>query len=667
MAAFFNVSGDLLSRSDTAIGSATAHTLACRVYKTTSSDNGMAEIFFGSTWVTFFSTFSGNIHMAVNDNVSDFGITPFAYSTNTWYHLAITADGTNVRCYVNGVLQSTTAKTLTGMGASVSWDVGQQKLNAQDFVIYNAALSDAEIAGLYAKRQPTRRTNLIAHYPLFPGTGRTADYSGAAKSLTATGSPADGTADAPVGWGAPIGPAFKAQVSAVALVGADTTNSAGSATIAVAQALVGADTTASAADAAVKIARALVGADTTNSAADGGIKVAQALVGADTTASAATAGLSLAIPEVGANTTNSAAAATIGVARALVGANVTNSAAAAGMLVAQADTGNSDAASSATAPVLVARALVGADTTASAANAGMSNVVALAGASGTTASAATGALTVLQALVGATATASSANAAMSSDQLAGANTTASAADGAFKVARAEVGSSPSASAADAPLSVAKALVGAAAPTASTATTGIGVQRDHVGSSVAASAATAGLSVAVGLAGTSGTGAGAGVVSYNVVGVSGTATFASAALRLTLGLGAGVANSQSAATARLTISRPAGVSTFRGVLHRCHAPRTTGDTRPFEISVIDYDTGDPLDLGGNTATFKLVSADLTTIVVDEAPCSIDRDLISFRPSQDDVAIVGDYIGRFSIEISEGQLRVFHILFEVTSDI
>lgn len=123
-------------------------------------------------------------------------------SANTWYHFALTYDGTTMRCYLNGA-EIQTSTGLTGTRGNW-WDlqVGPSLGQLQDAVFYDAALSAAEILALYACRLPKRRTNLIHHLPLFNGAAaRRVDYSGNALNFSDSGTPTDGTSSPPVGWG----------------------------------------------------------------------------------------------------------------------------------------------------------------------------------------------------------------------------------------------------------------------------------------------------------------------------------------------------------------------------------------------------------------------------------------------------------------------------------
>jgi hypothetical protein len=99
-------------------------------------------------------------------------------STGTWYHVAATWDGSNVRIYVNGVLDNTpTARTGTiGTDTRAAYIGGRAGADLfdgglYDVRLYNRALSASEISTLHTQ------TGLIGHWKLIQTSGTTATDS----------------------------------------------------------------------------------------------------------------------------------------------------------------------------------------------------------------------------------------------------------------------------------------------------------------------------------------------------------------------------------------------------------------------------------------------------------------------------------------------------------
>ena len=102
--------------------------------------------------------------------------TNYTYPANTWFHLAVTHDGTNVKYYINGIYQESKAQalnssywgTITSIGASqANGSTYGNYLNGKlnDFRIYNHCLSIKEIKEL--------SKGLVLHYKLNDAVGFT--------------------------------------------------------------------------------------------------------------------------------------------------------------------------------------------------------------------------------------------------------------------------------------------------------------------------------------------------------------------------------------------------------------------------------------------------------------------------------------------------------------
>ncbi|MFD2720088.1 LamG-like jellyroll fold domain-containing protein [Hymenobacter monticola] len=115
------------------------------------------------------------------------------FTTNTWYHVAGTFDGTAMRMYINGVLDNTT--NVTGAAAATGvFYLGRnyealRTLNGSldELRVWNRALTAAEIVANSCLVSPTA-TGLEAYWRLDEGTGLTAaDASGHGHTGTLTG------------------------------------------------------------------------------------------------------------------------------------------------------------------------------------------------------------------------------------------------------------------------------------------------------------------------------------------------------------------------------------------------------------------------------------------------------------------------------------------------
>jgi len=135
------------------------------------------------------------IKSAMNTIVSDVNVSP-----NRWYYVSATYDGTTMRMYVDGILQSET-RTIsspidTGTGESLIGSLGSgvYRMNGSidDVRIYNRALSQSEISKLYtsgtAIRKQVSNSGLVGYWSMNEGRGNKAtDSSGQGNTGTITG------------------------------------------------------------------------------------------------------------------------------------------------------------------------------------------------------------------------------------------------------------------------------------------------------------------------------------------------------------------------------------------------------------------------------------------------------------------------------------------------
>lgn len=72
-----------------------------------------------------------------------------SFASNTWHHAVLTYDGTNVRVYMNGVLQDTKPYTLNTGSSAIKFGNNSNTVSLDDLKIYNLALTDAQVLSLF--------------------------------------------------------------------------------------------------------------------------------------------------------------------------------------------------------------------------------------------------------------------------------------------------------------------------------------------------------------------------------------------------------------------------------------------------------------------------------------------------------------------------------------
>jgi hypothetical protein len=123
----------------------------------------------------------------------------------TWYHLAVTVSGSGagqVKTYVNGALALTSPgnPSATSDRLSIGNDAHEEWLNgnAAAVKIYDAPLTEAEIAAEMNRLTPVRTANLNAWYPLQSGATAGTDFSGNNRTLVQAGTLTTDSAGPPI-------------------------------------------------------------------------------------------------------------------------------------------------------------------------------------------------------------------------------------------------------------------------------------------------------------------------------------------------------------------------------------------------------------------------------------------------------------------------------------
>lgn len=177
--------------------------------------NGLAGTFGNSTAILFstlnWDTDRNGFYLAARTNIAlswELGSSSTAQSAavggalnpGTWYHAALTWDGSNVKTYLDGVEIDSRAQTVTPDTTVYPLRIGENASGSSrafpgaldDARVYNRTLSGTEITALYntgaAKAKTANNLGLIGYWSMEDGTGTQAtDFSGGGSAGTLTG------------------------------------------------------------------------------------------------------------------------------------------------------------------------------------------------------------------------------------------------------------------------------------------------------------------------------------------------------------------------------------------------------------------------------------------------------------------------------------------------
>lgn len=132
-------------------------------------------------------------------------------AAGNWYHIGISRESaTSLKIYLNGVLDITNTRDVTGRTAATRMEFGGAH-SANKYAhngrvaclkVWDAGLTQAEIQDEIYTILPKRTANLNVWSPTFPGaTERGLDYSGNVRNWTQSGTLTDED-QPPVSWGA---------------------------------------------------------------------------------------------------------------------------------------------------------------------------------------------------------------------------------------------------------------------------------------------------------------------------------------------------------------------------------------------------------------------------------------------------------------------------------
>lgn len=263
-----------------------------------------------------------------NGNIASYsnGVEIYAQAQplNTWTHFALTRDGTNQILWINGaqVNSSTSWSTSTLTECDVG-SFGDNITTMQDLMVFNVALSQAEIQQLMRRRIPlVRRSNLYLWWPLFGDNG-TWDASGNGRTMSGN-SDQIGVVNAPTAWtGSGVIRPMIAGGSSVSIAASGVTNVTGAAALTSAAALAASGSTQVTGASAITKSAALAAAGSTQVTGAADITRTLQIVATGSTQVTGAAAATAAAPLVAAGSTQTTGAAAATASAALVATGTT--------------------------------------------------------------------------------------------------------------------------------------------------------------------------------------------------------------------------------------------------------------------------------------------------------------------------------------------------------
>jgi len=104
---------------------------------------------------------NGNLLVGFNTGAWDYFLSSQSINADTWYHYVVTYDGTDVKLYIDGSLDSLATKDLQSVGSD-SHAIGYDEANDTRYFdgtigevrMYDRALSESEIKAIYQATKP---------------------------------------------------------------------------------------------------------------------------------------------------------------------------------------------------------------------------------------------------------------------------------------------------------------------------------------------------------------------------------------------------------------------------------------------------------------------------------------------------------------------------------